>query len=391
MPRTTSQTRRDDIHVLACQRADYPGYKFVVSGPQPGGRRWRKFFRTRALAEQFAHLRRVELTNGGMEGAALTQSQRAEYVDTIEKLAPFNIGLREAADLLLPMLKARRQTVPVQVAIAELLEAKKADNASRRYVEDLRSRLGQFSRVFGDRLLADVTGAEIDRWLRSLKVTGLTRNHFRRVIGTLCSFGLTRGWCLENPVTRLAKAKVVGGKIGILTPEQTAKLLEVAHEEIVAALAIGAFAGLRRAELERLDWREVHLAENLIEVRADKAKTARRRFIKVQPNLAEWLSPHVKDSGPVCPPKWLHFFKQARKDAGLAGAAWPDNALRHSFASYYAAHFRDAGQLAAEMGHTTPAIVFQHYRELVRPAEAARYWQIKPACASNVVMLRAAR
>ena len=88
---------------------------------------------------------------------------------------------------------------------------------------------------------------------------------------------------------RLTRAKVVSGKVSILTSEQTAKLLEVAHEEIVAALAIGAFAGLRRAELERLDWREVHMAENLIEACADKAKTARRRFIKIQPNLAEWL------------------------------------------------------------------------------------------------------
>ena len=67
------------------------------------------------------------MSNVGTEGAALTQSQRAEYIDTIEKLAPFDISLREAVDLLLPMLKARRQTVPMQVAIIELLDAKKAN------------------------------------------------------------------------------------------------------------------------------------------------------------------------------------------------------------------------------------------------------------------------
>ena len=36
-------------------------------------------------------------------------------------------------------------------------------------------------------------------------------------------------------------------------------------------------------------------------------------------------------------------------------------------------------ELAAEMGHTTPSIVFQHYRELVEPEEASRYWNIYPA------------
>jgi hypothetical protein len=34
---------------------------------------------------------------------------------------------------------------------------------------------------------------------------------------------------------------------------------------------------------------------------------------------------------------------------------WPRNALRHSFASYHIAHFRDAAALALKMGHATIA------------------------------------
>ena len=50
--------------------------------------------------------------------------------------------------------------------------------------------------------------------------------------------------------------------------------------------------------------------------------------------------------------------------------------------SFHAAHFQDAGKLAADMGHTSPAVVFQHYRERVEPEEAARYWVIRPVTAS---------
>ncbi len=42
------------------------------------------------------------------------------------------------------------------------------------------------------------------------------------------------------------------------------------------------------------------------------------------------------------------------------------------------------------MGHTTPGIVFQHYRELVEPEDAARYWNIRIAAApANMLSMNA--
>jgi hypothetical protein len=58
--------------------------------------------------------------------------------------------------------------------------------------------------------------------------------------------------------------------------------------------------------------------------------------------------------------------------------AWPQNGLRHSFASYHLAKHQDASKLALEMGHTSARLIFDAYREVVRPEEANRYWQIKP-------------
>ena len=61
-----NKTSRSDINILPCRSALRPDYKFIVTGPQPGGRRWRKFFRTKAEAEQYRHLRRVDLSNHGV-------------------------------------------------------------------------------------------------------------------------------------------------------------------------------------------------------------------------------------------------------------------------------------------------------------------------------------
>jgi len=67
----------------------------------------------------------------------------------------------------------------------------------------------------------------------------------------------------------------------------------------VQFLAIGAFAGLRHAEIERLDWREVRLADRFIEVTAGKSKTASRRLVPITDNLAKWLAPHAEKAGRV--------------------------------------------------------------------------------------------
>ena len=153
-------------------------------------------------------------------------------------------------------------------------------------------------------------------------------------------------------------------------------MLENAAAELIPYIAIGAFAGLRRAELERLDWREVDWSGRLIEVTADKAKSARRRFVRIRPNLATWLKPYKKLQGSVTPIDYRELLDTARTDAGIK--KWPQNALRHSFASYHLAKFKDAAALALELGHTNSNLVFQHYRQLVKPNKAKQYWSIAP-------------
>jgi hypothetical protein len=60
--------------------------------------------------------------------------------------------------------------------------------------------------------------------------------------------------------------------------------------------------------------------------------------------------------------------------------------LRHSFASYHLAHFRNANGLALELGHTDANLLFKHYRELVEPSEAAKFWAIAPAAPASKVV-----
>ena len=305
--------------------------------------------------------------------------------NAVEELKPFGRTIADAVDHYVSHLRASERSIAVAALVPQLIDAKKADGMSKRYIEDLRSRLPRFANAFGEQMVATITAKQIDTWLRALQVGATTRNNFRRALVMMFNHAIALGYATSNPAAKTAKAKVVDSPPGILTVQQTARLVEAASPELLPYIAIGAFAGLRRAELERLDWSDVHFDADLIEVTAKKSKTARRRFVRMQPNLGEWLIPVRKHSGKVTPDNFPKQLDAVREAAGIT--EWPDNALRHSFASYHLAHFKDAAALALEMGHTDSGMIFNHYRELVKPKEAERYWNIKPAASAKVVPL----
>ena len=344
-----------------------PHLKFVVNYRQ-NGKRARSFFETEKAAKTFAQLKNNELLIGETEGA--------------KQLAAYGKTIADAIAFYMPHLQASNRTCTFRKLVDELLPAKAADGASAPYLTDLRCRLGQFSDTFGDRLISEIQTAEIDEWLRGLNVSPVTRNNSRRVLRTAFSFSVTRKYCVDNPVVRTAKAKEIEGTAGILTVAETARLLEASNAELVPFIAIAAFSGLRRAELERLDWSDVDLDESgLITVQAIKAKSARRRFVKIRPNLATCLAPYAARRGAIAPNNCRKMLEATRAAAGIK--RWPSNALRHSFASYHLAHFKDAAALALELGHTDAGLVFQHYREIVKPKEAEKYWNLVPTGAAS--------
>ena len=203
--------------------------------------------------------------------------------------------------------------------------------------------------------------------------------NFRRVVHNFFTFCVARGYAPNNPVTQASKPKVPPRTIGILSVSEARALLGACPESILPAVAIGAFAGLRTSEIMRLDWSSIDLGRGFIEVAAKKTKTAQRRLVTVSENLKAWLAPFVRESGPVSPlaTTYQWHFRKAACAAGIA--RWPNNALRHSFASYLLADNQDAARVALQLGHSESRTLFAHYRELVKPEEAKAYWNLFPA------------
>ena len=74
---------------------------------------------------------------------------------------------------------------------------------------------------------------------------------------------------------------------------------------------------------------------------------------------------------------------------GWEAFAWKRNALRHSFINYRVADTKDVAKVSLEAGNS-PQMIFNHYRELVRPADAKTWFSIVPGGEGKVIEMRKA-
>ena len=369
-----------------------------------GGRRVRKTFADLAKAQLEAETVATRICAGALNVLTLTSEDRTAYVRALEMLKPSGTPLEiavlqfaESAKLLggASLLEAAKcylrhhprhlPTRTVAQVVEEMIEAKRAEGLSAVHLRDIRSRLRKFATQFHTPI-AMVLGPDLQAYTDGLKVGGRSKNNVRKLLRNLFHFARRRGY-LPKGLTEaddLHHVKETPRPIGIFTPAELTKLLARAHDDLLPFLALGAFAGLRHAELLRLDWSEVDLAGGFIEVKSTKAKTASRRLVPLSANLKLWLAPRHQPAGKLVPFKDVSHQLSALAAAEGVGLHWKRNGLRHSFISYRVAQVQNVALVALEAGNS-PQIIFRNYRELVKPADAVKWFAIEPELPANVI------
>ncbi|MBM4225054.1 MAG: hypothetical protein FJ167_09745 [Gammaproteobacteria bacterium] len=349
-----------------------------------------------------------QLSQRDVLSASMTREQSIEYASAVQSLQPLGLTLSAAVAALVEAVKLTGDLANVAAAVrfykakhkaitsktvaevvVELLALKKSRGASERYLDDLSFRLEKFATAFQCNM-GSVTTAAVQAWLDGQKLSTQSYNNNRRVAHLLCAFAVSRSYAHDNPVAGVDKVKISNGDCEVFTPDEAAKLLASAPEDFLPCLALGLFAGIRSAELERLDWQDIDLKARHIIVGKSAAKTASRRIVPVAENLALWIAPYAARQGRVWPHGRICFHKRQQATAKAAGVPWKRNAMRHSFASYSIARCNDAGRVAGELGNSA-AVIHKHYRELVTPDAAQKWFATRPTGkAANIVPIAAA-
>jgi integrase len=348
-------------------------------------------------ADAFATKMRKEVEEQGtLIEHKVSPAERRSIQDFREEVAALpgkggKATVEDALKFYLDSLKRRHKSIKISILIENLIDQVKRNGAGMRQVYTLQNRLNRFDAQYRDWLACDFNTEVIDEFLEDLRLAPRTTLHYRAALFQLFKYAQKRGAAELNPVEDAFKPKAGVSEIGFLKPKEVRALLAHATEEILAGLAIGFFAGVRKAELDRMDWNEIDFTQGHIEVTARKSKTASRRIIPMQANLRKWLQLHRKISGPIMPTEmvWRNRLADVMKAAELE--EWPHNAPRHSFASYRLADTQDAPKVSLELGHDRPETLFEHYRALVTAQSAKAYWKIAPVSGKKIIRLKEAR
>src|SRR5215469_15492294 len=190
----------------------------------------RMFFKTHAEADAECLRQRTLLERHSREAVGLSQRAMSEVIAARDKLAGYGKTLSDAVDFYVDHLeRVRRCKITVAELAEEVLEAKRKDGRSAKYIDMLRLYFKRFCQDFGHRLIADVTVEELDTWLRDLPGAPKTRADYRANIGVLFSSAAQRRMIDFNPVAFTAKPKLIDRPPEIFAVDELRALLEAAQ------------------------------------------------------------------------------------------------------------------------------------------------------------------
>ncbi len=353
------------------------GYS-VYLGVNHLGRRQRKFVCEFADAEKLV---RVQAADSRPVGELL--DRKAELLYCLEQVRPLRVALPEVITFYVRHHPHKGN--PTLRKLVELFIAEKRRiGRSAHYERSMRYYLDAFMVHAGENVRVDeITREQITKYVYQTRkhVAAFTKNSILTHLSVLFNFGIKEDMLAANPVAKITRPTIPFNKPHVISPADFTKLLCRCleydwHDRLVIFVLVG-FCGIRVEEASRLSWRHLHLDDAIVEVPAEFAKKARFRNNPIPLNALAWLK-HVYDArrtGPVIDRKWKPKLCAA---IGSAKIDYRQNCIRHGFCSYALAAGWALADVVAYMGHGSPAMIYAHYRNVVRADDARQWWAITP-------------
>ena len=288
---------------------------------------------------------------------------------------------------------AAGSTLTVQDAGKTYLAAQQTRHEAKKLSADTlrqkKRKVGAFVDAFGANLMVQIKAEDISAWIEDdLGFTnGDTFDSWVAHLGAFFSFFAKE--LRFNPCEEIESRGGHVEYVKILSVRDTARLFEFAlnHRRVaIGRLAIEAFAGLRFGSSSRLEKHDINFEDKGIMLPAAKLKTGmvdgRRHYIDGLPeNLWAWLKVATPDGWTLSGSEWMHEKTQLFADAKVPH---PRNCLRHSFATYHVAAFKNPGLVATILCHTNQEKLWSNYNGNATSAFGKRYFEITPETCARI-------
>lgn len=379
------------------------------------GRRYQKLFKTKELAQmERARLKGEKLRIGNL-AHEITDEERLLYTALREKLAAVGATISQAVEFFLKHAKPVKELVTFEELRTLCGEAKENDRSlTADYVKQFKAKAEAFGLSGADAQLAhEISTEAILTWLDGNEWAWKTWNNYRVDLHTLFGWGVEKGYLMRNPVAeippkprpiiegegdieflRFAQCETLLRRAamateGALPRDRRGAFVEVDKEKedyrlLVPALVIGLYTGLRpEKEIGQMKWQSILLDEALVVVSQGRAKTRQRRTVALSDNAVAWLrwckaqGMGESDDEPILPRNFTKRWKRLRQVCKVFDN-WPHDGMRRTFATMHLAFYEDEKKLQLFMGHRSAQMIWEHYRGLVKRAEAEKFWALKP-------------
>ena len=145
------------------------------------------------------------------------------------------------------------------------------------------SRLSRVTPVLGDKKLDEITTADVEHFLASLRegeraVSPASVNRYRDLLSGLFKRAMRLGLVASNPVRGIPKLREVGRRLVYLPPDgdEEAALRDALASELRQLFTVSLHTGLRWSEQMALRWRDADVLSGLITVGRSKNGSIRQ-------------------------------------------------------------------------------------------------------------------
>ena len=357
------------------------------------GKQHRPYFKTIEEARLKASELRARKHNLAIASEDFSEFLKRDALQAIDLIHAVdrNATLLQAAQLFAETHRAKAHIPFVQLFDLYL---EKSRGRKPKYLRELgltKKRLAAFHAL----TVCDIRTEELEAFLSKLRPGA--HNAQLRYLRAIFAYGIKRKYLASDPTGPLDFIIRPRKEVEILSPESFRAMLECAFEhdlELVPYLVICGFAGVRpddEGEACKIDWADYTWAEGKLEIRAEITKNNGRRYVQLEPNAREWLEAYRLRGG-VTTGLMAPFTekvlrgKRERNRRAAKVRHWPNSAMRHSFASYWATLHHDIDTLLFMLGHSSLDMLRKNYRRAVPMEAAKKYFSIRPpAPTGNVV------
>ena len=266
-----------------------------------------------------------------------------------------------------------------------------------------RSRLATFKAAFPNKLMHELTPADLQDFLAIRGTAGTAVKYFNK-LRPLFRYAELHRFLAVNPLKNIQPPALEFQEIEIYKPAELAAMLKVTEElypDLIPFLSLMAFGFMRTEELvprfegdavlqwSAFDWTDGRIFVPHAVAKKARALSSNERPIPFNPALLHWIKPYVKDSGRIVTREKVSAYRALARiraraeyhddvDNELKPVRNIANGLRHSCLSFWmAANGEESIGTVARWAGNSAAVAKRHYVATVRRSEGKNWFGLR--------------